>query len=205
MMSDNRESRLRKVLLNVHLYSGLFCCPYLVIFGFTSLAFNHPWLMPKGESPPMEWERKIEVAAGSENNKLAEAVRDQLGLFGWVPRWAIKRASEKVLKFELSRPGKRYLIEWNQENGLAQVAEYRTGLASVLHFMHGSNGTIPNSRFTRLWGFYTDVTTWFVLFALGSGVYLWTNRERERRVGWIIFGASQAGSLGMMAYVYLIG
>lgn len=204
-MSDNRESPLRKALLNVHLYLGLFCCPYLVIFGFTSLAFNHPWLMPKGESPPTKWERKVAFADGAEDLKVAELVRDQLGLFGWVPRWAINRTKESILKFELTRPGKRYLIELNPANGMAQVAEYRTGFATVLHFMHGSNGAIPNSRFARVWGFYTDVTTWFVFFALGSGVYLWATRARERRAGWILFASSLAASLGMMAYAYFIG
>ncbi|MDX2150442.1 MAG: hypothetical protein SFV54_06895 [Bryobacteraceae bacterium] len=35
---------MRKLLLKVHLYGGLVTCWYLLIYGWTSLAFNHPSL-----------------------------------------------------------------------------------------------------------------------------------------------------------------
>ncbi len=32
---------MRQWILRIHLYGGLLCAPYLIIFGFSSLHFNH--------------------------------------------------------------------------------------------------------------------------------------------------------------------
>ena len=44
-----------------------------------------------------------------------------------------------------------------------------------------------------------------VLFAGASGVYLWTRRRNERRIGLIVLGGAGAFSLALMLYLTLHG
>ncbi len=70
--------RGRRWLLNLHLYGGLVTCWYLVIFGVSSLHFNHRGLLPEARGARVRWERALEVPEVADNLKLAEAVRDRL-------------------------------------------------------------------------------------------------------------------------------
>jgi hypothetical protein len=197
--------RGRRWLLNLHLYGGLVTCWYLVIFGVSSLHFNHRGLIPESRGARVRWERALELPEEADNLKLAEAVRDRLGLFGWPLPWNLKREGNGNLRFEMARPGKQYWIEVDRAAGRVRVEEERRGLASVLHFLHGSTEGVPGAPGLRAWGIYTEITTGLVLFFAGSGVYLWWRRAAARRLAGAILVTSLAVSLALMAWVYLRG
>ena len=46
---------MRKWMLNIHLYGGLLCAPYLIIFGFSSLQFNHHFNFVSHAEEPSKW------------------------------------------------------------------------------------------------------------------------------------------------------
>src|SRR5688572_6085508 len=86
---------LRKTILNVHIYGGLLCFSYLIIFGISSLNFNHPFAFTRAKQAQMTWEQPVHVPAlpTSSPAMTAEqrvatkaaanhAVREALGLFG---------------------------------------------------------------------------------------------------------------------------
>jgi len=118
------------------------------------------------------------------------------------------RNDDGFLHFEMVRPGKKYQIQLIPDARAGQgvrVEERRTGLRSILGFMHGSTEEIPNAPVTRAWGYYTEITNWFVLFAVGSGIWLWMRRSQKRRVGLILLIGSLVTSLALMAYLYWKG
>ncbi|HBY60401.1 MAG TPA: hypothetical protein DEH78_11295, partial [Solibacterales bacterium] len=120
-------------------------------------------------------------------------------LFGWPHPWSMKRTGSG-LWFEMSRPGRSYRI--TAENGRAVVEERNTGLASALRFLHGSGEGVPNAPWTRTWAVYTEITNWIVLFAIGSGVYLWFSRARRRAAVMLAGGLGVAVSVAMMIAVW---
>ena len=203
--ATSRPSRTRRWLLNSHLYGGLVCCWYLLIYGVTSLDFNHPGLLPETRGKKVKWQRALNIPDLTDNVKLGEAIRDQLDLVGWVIPWNLRRDGAGNLQFELSRPGKAYMILADRAAGKVHVEEQRTGLRSALHFLHGSTEGLPGSGFMNAWSLYTEATTWLVLFFAGSGVYLWARRERDRRLALAVLLGSLAVSVGLMAYLYFIG
>ncbi|MBN8246654.1 MAG: PepSY-associated TM helix domain-containing protein [Verrucomicrobia bacterium] len=200
-----RAGGLRRGLLNLHLYGGLAAFWYFLIYGITSLNFNHPGLIPKLEGPKRVWTTPLVVPAESDNLKLAEAVRDRLGLAGWPLPWDMGRDADGELHFAMSRPGKDYRIHVDASEGLARVEEHRTGWPSILGFLHGSTEGVPNAPWTRAWAIYTEFTTAFLFFAVGSGIYLWARRATRRRAALLLLGGCAAASLGLMAWVYWIG
>lgn len=196
---------IRRGLLQIHLYGGLAACWYLLIYGISSLSFNHPWLLPGGTEDKTTWERPVNVSDISDNLKLAEATRDELGLIGWPLPWAMRRDEQNVLHFEHSRPGKKYWIQVNPAEKIARVEEQSAGLKSVVNALHGLSEGIPNSGYMKIWTIYTEFTTWFTLFAIISGIYLWAGRARDKKIALWVFSGSVAVSLGFMGYVYWIG
>jgi hypothetical protein len=212
---------VQRIILNVHLYGGLLCFSYLIIFGLSSLNFNHPFEFTKSKGEPLEWEQPVSltdlprlrddmtgeqrVAAKADAN---HRVREALGLFGhqrpWGESWWDKDDPNHY-HASLVRPGVEYDVDVYLDRQLARVMERRTNPWMVMRGLHGSREEMPGSALVETWGWYTELCTFFVLFAGGSGVYLWTRRRNERRIGLVLLGAAGTLSLGLMLYLTLHG
>ena len=193
---------MRSFLLKVHIYAGLLCSSYLLIFGISSLNYNHDFGKPRNEK--VTWERSLKIADMEDSMALSEAVRDALGLIGWPLPWETQRDERGSFRFGLSRPGKHYAIHVLFDENRVRVEETRKGFWVVINTLHGKMG-VPSSRFMSLWGAYTELCTWVVLFSAASGVYLWTRRQKERFIGWILLLGATGTCLFLMSYVWWRG
>jgi hypothetical protein len=192
--------------LQIHLYLGLLCSSYLVLFGVSSLNFNHPFDFTKPSERRVTWERELSLPpVSTDNNVESEAVRDALGLGGWPLPWETSRDGQTGgLTFGLARPGKHYTIHVLRPSNRVRVEERREGAWPVIRALHGNKG-VPRIALTTAWAWYTEVCTAFVVFATVSGVYLFAARKRERRIGFAVLGAATVLSLLLMAYVRVRG
>jgi len=184
------------------MYAGLLCSSYLLIFGVSSLNYNHKFGKPRNEK--ITWERLLTISNMEDNRALSEAVRDSLGLVGSPPPWEACRDERGNFHFGLSRPGKKYTIHVFFDENRVSVEETREGFWAVINSLHALT-TVPASRFMRLWGSYTELCTWVVVFAAASGVYLWTRRQKERVVGWVLLFGPSGASLLFIIYVWWRG
>lgn len=195
---------MRRWILNIHLYGGLLCAPYLIIFGVSALLFNHPFAWVAPTSAPLKWEQAIKIEPAKDNATMANSVRDSLGLMGWPVLWKMKRDASGDVHFDIERPGKSYTVHTVLAEGKVRVEERRKTFWQVVRSLHAL-GALPNSRFVSWWGVYTEVCIGFTLFAGISGVYLWVVTRRERAVGMITLCAAVLLSSGLMLYVVLRG
>lgn len=191
--------------MRIHLYGGLVCFWYLLVFGITTLRFNHPGLLPERRGPAIHWEQAVAIPDLPADLKLGEAVRGNLDLIGWVLPWNLQKTPSADLRFELVRPGRNYRITTDRVGGRASVEERKTGLGSAINFMHGSTEGIPGTRFLHLWSLYTEVTTWMVVFLVGSGVVLWWRRSRNRWRAAMTLGLGLLVSVALMLRVWITG
>ena len=212
---------LRKIIFNIHIYAGLLCFGYLIVFGVSSLSFNHPAEFVRARGETKTWERSIDladlprvtsdmtgeqrVAAKADANN---AVRRALGLFGhqrpWQQSWWDEKDADHY-HASLVRPGVEYDVDVHLDRNVATVKETRTSVWQVIAQLHGFHGEMPGSAFVSTWSWYTELCTFAVLFAGGSGVYLWTRRRNERRIGYVLLGGAGALSLALMLYLTLHG
>ncbi len=130
---------MRKLILDIHIYSSLLCTGYLLIYGLSTLSFNH---YHEPEETLTEWTRNVETLPALGNEELAASVREQLGLIGYIPPWRIQRKSAEEIRFEVDRPARAYRIHLH--GGAAHVAETCRGLWGALRGLHGLN-RIPGS------------------------------------------------------------
>lgn len=196
---------MRKWLLNLHLYGGLLCSSYLVLYGLTSLQFNHGWLLPAKTVSTVEWSAPVERPTTFNKRAVADHVKEQLALPGWVHPWSIQRDQQQNYTVEISRPGKRYVIHYDPRAGTASVKEERKNIAAILQPLHGLYENVPGMPWMRPWGWYTEITNWVVLFSVITGIILFAYRSRERRTNTIILGACSVLSLGFILYIWLVG
>jgi hypothetical protein len=195
---------MRAWVLKVHLYGGLLCAPYLLIFGISSLHFNHRFEFMKAGGEKAAWEAPLRVALPAENPKAVEAARAALGLAGWQIPPKTKRDAEGNLRFDLERPGKGYTVHVLAGEGKARVEERRKGFWATFNALHAL-GPVPGSSLARAWGWYTEVCAGWTLFAAVSGVWLWAVSRRERLAGKATLLAALAASVGAMLWATFWG
>ncbi len=116
---------MRAILLKVHLYAGLLCSSYLILFGISSINFNHHFGRPS--TLKAERQRGLRaLPAIDDDQRLAEALRDTLGLVGWTLPWETGRsetADSLYFRFAVSRPGKEYTVRVQSPKDLPPVAD----------------------------------------------------------------------------------
>ena len=183
---------MRKLLLELHLYASLACAPYLVLYGVSTISFNHEWGgTPLDAAPTVTWEQELDLPPGPNRFELARAARDGLGLIGNLPAGAFGESTVDDLDFLVARPFRTYRIQWSRSTGVATVGEARTGFWSGLEGMHGLT-RILDTNSGLLWGLYTWFSVVAMVFAVVTGVYVWWGRVKERRIGWVLWWISVA-------------
>ena len=192
---------MRNWIVKIHMYGGLLCASYLIVFGISSLNFNHHFLPQEGEH--VTWSRAVEIRPQENNRVLAETVRDSLGLMGWPFNWEAKREANGNAYVTLGRPARRYRIHILFDEGRVEVDEQRRGFLAAIVALHGHGG-VPGSTYLGYWKIYTEICVWVVLFSAVSGVYLWTARPSERLIGYGLLGAAGI-TLLFMFYLWLWG
>jgi hypothetical protein len=195
---------LRKFLSKIHIWLGLLCAPYMIIFGFSSLNFNHHFGFVDAGQHTVSWERQIAVADTSDNKALAERVRLELGLMGWVPWWKYQRDEDNSFQYQVLRPAKQYTIQVNPQRTRVSVQELRNGPLNVINSLHAL-GHLPGSGMVKFWSWYTNVCVFFVVFAGVSGVYFWSRRKDETLIGWLLLAGVSGGSFLLMIFVWIRG
>jgi hypothetical protein len=191
---------MRNWVLRIHLYPGLLCSSYLILFGVSSLNFNHPFPFTRPTTTTVTRERTLPLPPVADNAAESESVRDALGLIGWTLPWETRRDPAGDLHFGLARPGTHYTLHVLRRSGVVRVTEQRKGYWTVLRELHG-NTAVPRSGRMTAWGWFTELCTLFVLFAALSGVYLFATRRKDRRAAWAVRAGATALSLGFMLYV----
>jgi hypothetical protein len=195
---------LRTLILKIHMFGGVLCAPYLVIFGISSLNYNHKLEFTNEWTEAITVEQNFTAANGEDDKTLASAVRDSLGLWGWVPWWEYKRDEKNNLRFIVTRPSKAYTVHTDFDRQEAKIEVRAKGYWSVIRDLHALMAT-PGSALVSAWGIYTDLCAAFVIFSIISGVYLWTARKSERKLGLILVSAGSGTSLLLMVYMYFWG
>ena len=208
---------LRKIILNIHIYGGLLCFSYLILLGISTLNFNHPFAFttagttttwtqplklpdlarPEGKNA-QDWSR-----LRTQNN---QKVLHALGSFAF-PNTAGDGnwKDSDTWHTHFVRVGKEYDIDVHVDQGTATITQTRRNLWTLIRELHGEHETFPESFFASTWAWYTDLCACVVVAAGISGVYLWTHRRRERRIGLILLAAATAVSLALMLVIALHG
>jgi hypothetical protein len=191
---------MRKSIQWLHMHLGLLCLPYLIIFGISSLVFNHQLGTDNDGPPNASWDSPIRIAPLTDQRQQAEEAAAALGLFGWVRYWDIQLEPDNTLIYHLERPGKHYFIKLAPDRLQARAEMRYSRPGQLAHELHGLM-FVPGSAFAGTWQWYTRLCAVFVLFAAGSGIYLFATHKGERAIGWLVFVGAITTSMAMMIFI----
>ncbi len=196
---------MRKLLLKIHLYSGLICFWYLIILGTSSLNFNHHFAFMEGSAETQTWSKPVRLVNDIKDDlKLSETIRDSLSLIGWPLPWETYRDSTGIFHFTLQHPGKRYGVDFSFTDQVAYVQETSKGFWPIFNSLHGA-GAVPNSAFMNVWKWYTRLTAVLVVFSVLIGIYLWYTGSLDKKAAGYTLILSLLSSLAWMLQMYFKG
>lgn len=177
----------------LHLYLGLFISPFILLFAFSTLLFNHAW-KPWDTSPQAEVRKTsaaVKIPANLEDLELAKRVMSQLNLSGEIINIFRNRNS---LVIPVAKPGQVLTITVNLENHTAEIEKSRRDFWDILLYLHKSPGPHNtnirgNWFYTRLWRILADGVVYSILVITAGGIYLWALSKASRKTGLILLGA----------------
>jgi hypothetical protein len=180
---------------DLHLYLGLFACPFILIFAISTLLLNHPGQPAIGAasgSIPLT-NIPITVPEGAGTVDQARAILRQLNVTGEID-YVSYRAKEQRLLIPVSKPGENTRIEVDLRAQTATVERQVQGLGAALIYLHKLPGPHNakirgNWIYIAWWRVLADTTVYALLFLIASGLYLWWLLTAERKIGWTLLGA----------------
>lgn len=188
----------------LHLYTGLFLSPFLVIFALSVFVIAHA-MMP-GKDAPEEIRQVAFTPPDIEDNLLfAKEVQRRLGLKGEVD-YVGRRAATGMITIPICDPGRTTTVSIDTNANTATIATRKTGFWDAVVYLHMKPGPHNvamqgNSPPMRLWMWLADSTIYLLLFATASGIYLWLLLRSERKAGLVFMGA---GALSFVAAVLAV-
>lgn len=183
---------------DLHLYLGLFLCPFVLVFAISTVLLNHPSLVSSGSPGGSRTVSGIHIPEGLERLDGMERIRTiqpilrEAGVSGEVD-WISYLPKQQRLIIPVTKPGEKNTLDLNLKTRTATVERTESGLLGALIYLHKLPGPhLQNVRgnwvFLRLWRLFADGTVYVLLFLAASGIYLWAVLRAERRIGLILLG-----------------
>lgn len=196
---------MRRWIRNTHIYLGLLCSAYLVVFGLSSLSMNHPGTWLDSEPSVREWTVPVPgpVPAATDRVAVAKHVQRAIELDGYLADYLIKVDAQGALQIQVYFPGRRYDIAYDRAAGSARVTETHKGIWGVLRSLHGRAGFEALRAWSISWRLYTEVTVLALGFSVLSGAILWWPRVKSHGSG--IFWVTAGGGFcaGLMFWIWI--
>jgi len=200
--------RFYRVIRDLHLYSGLFITPFVLVFAISVFFLVHSWL-PRLTSETSTARVVSDVPLPGDLAKLSgrpliDALKpalDKAGVRGEVG-FVRHMVKEDKLIIPVTIPGRETTVSISITNREATIVTRETGLANALVTLHKSPGQHgPDIRmnwfYMRVWRWMADTTVYLILFISVSGIYLWYVLRAERTVGVILLFAGALSFFGL--------
>jgi hypothetical protein len=188
---------------NLHLYVGLFLCPFVLVFAFSTLALNHPSALRAVTATATLSPQPVSIAPGAKVATLpvAKDILRQLHVTGEID-FLQHNAKAGRLRIPVSRPGALTTVEVDLTAQLATVRHESMDLASALVYLHKRPGQHNamyrgNWVYMAIWGWLADATVYGTIFLTITGLYLWWFFKAERRIGWALLGLGVISLAGL--------
>ena len=198
------------------MYGGLLCFSYLLLIGISTLNFNHRFSFTMRPASVRTWTQPMTlpglVTPEAANHDAANIVHRNnpmviraLGSFGSFTYADGAWIDSDTYHARFVRPGKEYQVDVHRSRGTATIVQKRASLWAMIRDLHGLYAVYPDSILASSFKWYTEISAIVVLFASISGVYLWTARRKERRIGLIMLGTAGMVSISLMVLITMYG
>lgn len=195
---------LTKFARRAHLYLGLVLMPWFIMYGITSLAFNHSDWFGKSTA---SW-TTVETWPFSANVDLSKPFPQELGqemldTAGMsVDAWGVYRwGREPTVYVGMPSFWQHRRLAYPPDGDTMRFETREKTFGEFLTGMHARGGYHHDSLVNDLWAFVVDIVCLSFIVWVISGLYLWWRFSRMRLLGGI---ALAAGFLSFAAFMILL-
>lgn len=203
-MTNSKLLKADHILRWIHLYTGLFLLPWMLVYGASALCLNHNhWFLDKLNIKPIHWQTEREIDFTPDDKfphepvQQARAIVKLLDLDG-AHRIIGKPNANQLIINRICATG-NYRITWRKHRSLIVVEKQKSfSFYRLIHFLHFRGG-YGQPYFAHItWAVIVDavsVSMW--LWAI-SGVYLWWRRTRKLALGVVCLIAGVLSFAGLV-------
>ncbi len=194
--AEKTERTLSGLVRWVHMLSGLFLAPWLLMYALSTLVMAHrDWVgsFYASKQPAMVTERELDYSrsfpANASREQIAETLLQDLGLAGTHRVSGGNNGKPLVIQRQHAVTPRRITFDQARNKILLQREEFRA--SNFLERMHRRRG-YNNYALENTWGFTVDVAVVAMVFWSVSGVWLWWEIQSTRWWGTLSLGAGLA-------------
>jgi hypothetical protein len=193
------------VVRRVHVYLGIFLLPWFVMFGVSSLLFNHPgWLGTGPAAAATPWTTLVDkpydldVPANADLRAIGRQVIADAGLSAG-KGFGVGRPNPMRINVNLPSFGRPIRLSYflDQHRLLAEQRAFVLGQA--LTGMHTRDGYYLQAGWQTAWGITIDIFCVVLVFWILSGLYMWWHLPSTRVWGWLAIAGGVASFATLMA------
>lgn len=200
--------RFYGVMLDLHLFLGLFSSPFVLVFAVSVFFLVHAWLPRLTSSTSrtrvaaaLPLPGDLRTLSGRPLIDALKPVLEKAGVQGEIG-FVRHLVREEELIIPVTVPGRETTVRIKTSNGDAIIVTRETGLADAMATLHRSPGEHApairmNWLYMKAWRWLADATAYLILFISVSGVYLWFVLRAERRVGFVLLFTGALSLFGM--------
>ena len=191
-----------KLVRKLHILSGLFISPFILIYGLGALTFNNEIIVNRLSPPKRLSDIRTKlgnIPYGTSDLATAKAICKKLGIDGEVD---FISKSKDHFSFPLNKPGLITLINVNTSTDSVFITREQPGPLRAMSYLHQMPGPHnesirANSFFLKVWRIMTNLVAYVLLFLALSGAYLWVHLKGERKLGLFVI------ILGFLSLIFL--
>lgn len=170
----------------LHLYLALFLLPWVVMYGVSSVPFNHSRTMDewfgRGVDFTTVFERRYDRPAPASDEDLREfgaAVLREAGMSGAFGVYREDPGRVVVYRFDF---GSSHRLTYDVTGGTLKAEEHRMKPHHYLTSMHARGGFQQESPLNDAWAVVVDLVCLAMIVWVASGLIMWWPLRRHR--GW---------------------
>ncbi len=173
---------------DLHLYTGLFISPFIIIFGISVLVLNHTDIVNRATPVKIISERKLKlnvIPYDTTDLGTGKAITHLLGFTGEIDH--VFKGKDN-LSIGIIRPGLEINIKVNTLNDSVFIKQEEKGALRATAYLHKMPGPHlamfrKNAVFMKIWSVLADASVYLILFLTVSGIFLWYFLKVERTMG----------------------
>jgi len=204
-MANERLMKADRVLRWIHLYTGLFLLPWMLVYGASAFCLNHNrWFLDKLSIRPVHWEVEREVQFTPDEKfpreaaEQASAIVKFLDLDGPHNVMMGQSNADRLMINRMCATG-NYRITWRKPNSLLVVEKQKSfSLYRLIHFLHFRGGYGQPYFANLAWAGIVDAVAVSMWLWVISGVYLWWRRARKPLLGAVCLVAGVVSFVGLV-------
>lgn len=188
-----------------HLYLSLVLMPWFLMYGITSLPFNHSglfqeWFADDGPDWVTVWEKefRIGIPEGEDKRVTAKRILDEQGIDRLYGAWIPYNGRINIYLYDFR--GHSELAYFIHEDRLVlrdRVFRWNEFMTSL----HARGGYHQDSWLSDAWALIVDLFCLSMLVWIATGLWMWWQMKRVRLAGGIVMGA---GLLTYLGFLFLL-